>query len=143
MDADKALVAGSQILIDGCLINLQSAAMRKYHRRVWQPPARDVVAKFSDGEVAGIRRLASILNVPLNTIYSWLYTKEDGGSGGFIPIDHHRTILTAARELGITLTPAELTGLQEFDEPKQVRKLSRKAAKPLGSQPELRLQAAE
>lgn len=144
MDADGDLVVDPHILVDDCLRNPQCVVMRKYHRRVWQPPARDIVAKFDDGEVAGVRRLAKVLSIPLNTVYSWMYAKEDGGAGGFIPLDHHRTILIAARELGIPLTPAELTGLTEFDEPKPARKSSRKQAKSLGAQGALTLmQAAE
>lgn len=91
--------------------------MRTRHKRIWLPPARDVIVKFGIDDVSGVRRLSSRLGVSENRIYNWMYAKEDGGAGGFIPLDHHRAILQFARELGIPLTPAELTGLTEFDPP--------------------------
>lgn len=119
--------------------------MRTNRKRDWLPPARDIIAKFNADGVSGMRRLSGLLRISETRIYNWMYAKEDGGSGGFIPLDHHRTILTAARELGISLTPAELTGLQEFDEPQQARKPSRKAAAHSSAQRALNLplQAAE
>jgi hypothetical protein len=113
--------------------------MRTRHKQAWLPPARDVIAKFTSNDVAGLRRLSARLKVSENRIYHWMYSKEDRGTGGFIPLDHHRAILEFARELGIALTPGELTGLQEFDDPKPDRKPSRKSPRPSGAQSDLTL----
>lgn len=92
--------------------------MRKYHKRAWLSPAREVIAKFGTQDATGVRQLAVLLSVSETRIYHWMYAKEDGGAGGFIPTEHHKPILQAARDLGIPLTPAELTGLTEFEEPR-------------------------
>ena len=119
--------------------------MRTTGKRDWLPPARDIIAKFGADDVSGVRRLSAMLKISETRIYNWMYAKGQGGSGGFIPLNHHRAILTAARELDVPLTPAELSGLQEFDEPKPVRKGTRKASASQSAQRALNLplQAAE
>lgn len=97
--------------------------MSKNSEQEWLPPARDIVAKFKTADITGIRRLADLLSISESSIYRWMYPKNrQGGAGGLIPIDHHRPILELARQLGIPLTPAELTGLTEFEPERPLRK---------------------
>jgi hypothetical protein len=117
--------------------------MSKHGAKDWLSPARDVVAKFDSEDVPGIRRLAGFLSVSETVVYRWMYTKDrQGGTGGMIPVKYHRSILELARQLGIPLTPSELTGLTEFDPPvNSPRRPNRRRLVLAG--PELPLQAAE
>ncbi len=72
-----------------------------------QLPAERLVALFGTrsalAEAAGIHRA---------TVTLWFRSRDDGGTGGAIPMRQWRPIIRAARERGITLTPADLIPLE-------------------------------
>lgn len=58
-------------------------------------------------EVGGPSRAAKIAGVATVQAYRWMWSKADGGSGGFIPPRRAQKIFDWAKENGKTL-PAEL-----------------------------------
>jgi len=69
--------------------------------------AERIVSKFG-----GPRAVAGLLGLDVSTVHRWGYPRERGGSDGQIPTRHQRALLSAARERGIDLTPADF-----FDPP--------------------------
>ncbi len=61
-------------------------------------PARSVIAKV------GIETVSQITGKHVSRVYRWMYSKERGGTGGFIPQTDAAVILRHARENDIELT---------------------------------------
>lgn len=62
-------------------------------------PARSVIEKLG-----GIDVVAQTTGKHVSRIYRWMYSKERGGTGGFIPQSHIPDLLAYARDHGINLT---------------------------------------
>lgn len=60
-------------------------------------PARSVIAKI------GVEKVCQITGKHISTVYRWMYPKDRGGCGGFIPTAEARGLLDFARENGIDL----------------------------------------
>lgn len=61
-------------------------------------PARSVIAKI------GIDKVAAITGKHVSRVYRWMYSKERGGTGGFIPQSDASAILRHARDNNIELS---------------------------------------
>lgn len=66
-------------------------------------PAQYVITQFD-----GIRETGRAIGRDHTSVLRWLRTKEDGGTGGLIPSDNHRKILTEAKKRGLDITPDHL-----------------------------------
>ncbi len=64
-------------------------------------PARSIIAKI------GIEKVAEVTGKHVSRVYRWMYPKERGGTGGFIPQADAQTLLQYSRENGIALSAAE------------------------------------
>lgn len=64
-------------------------------------PARSVIAKI------GIEKVSEVTGKHVSRVYRWMYPKEKGGTGGFIPQADAQAILSFARENNIPLLPSE------------------------------------
>ncbi len=54
-------------------------------------PAKDIINR-----IGGVKSTASVCNVGYRNVYKWTYPKENGGTGGYIPSHHAKTLLTYA-----------------------------------------------
>ncbi len=54
--------------------------------------------------LGGADEVATITGAHRTRVYKWMRPKEDGGTGGVIPIPHIRKLIDAAKARGITLT---------------------------------------
>lgn len=61
-------------------------------------PAKSVIA------TVGIEKVAEVTGKHVSRVYRWMYPKERGGTGGFIPNTDAALILQYARENGIDLS---------------------------------------
>jgi hypothetical protein len=79
-------------------------------------PARSVIAKI------GVDKVAEITGKHVSRVYRWMYPKEKGGTGGFIPPADAQVILAYAVSEGVPLSPAEFMvpaatiDTQQFDD---------------------------
>lgn len=64
-------------------------------------PAKSVIAKI------GIEKVAVVTGKHVSRVYRWMYPKERGGTGGFIPPEDAKSLLAWARENDVALSPAE------------------------------------
>lgn len=64
-------------------------------------PAKSVIAKI------GIEKVAEVTGKHVSRVYRWMYPKERGGTGGFIPQADAPVLLAYARDKGIDLSPAD------------------------------------
>lgn len=64
-------------------------------------PARSVIAKI------GIDKVAEVTGKHVSRVYRWMYAKEKGGTGGFIPPEDAKTLLAWARGNGVLLSASE------------------------------------
>ncbi len=65
--------------------------------------SKNIIAKFG-----GCHVVAEICNVDVTRVYRWTYPKGNRrGTGGLIPSWHQHTLLAAAKERGIDLSPAD------------------------------------
>jgi len=64
-------------------------------------PARSVIAKI------GIEKVAEVTGKHVSRVYRWMYTREKGGTGGFIPPEDAKALLAWARGNGISLSASE------------------------------------
>ncbi|MGW6778997.1 hypothetical protein ACWF50_13250 [Brucella pseudogrignonensis] len=60
-------------------------------------PARRIIQKV------GVGVIADATGVHVSRVYRWMYGKDRGGTGGVIPIDHIRPIMTVASSNGVKL----------------------------------------
>lgn len=74
-------------------------------------PAKSVIAKI------GIEKVAEITGKHVSRVYRWMYPKEKGGTGGFIPQTDAQAILGYARLNGIALSASEF--LEPAAQPEQ------------------------
>ena len=83
-----------------------------YRRSKIKPQAQSLISKFG-----GPRELARTFKAcsddpndhySPSTIYRWLYPRENGGTGGEIPLPALKLILRCARLAGVMLTTAEI-----------------------------------
>ncbi len=64
-------------------------------------PAKSVIAKI------GIEKVAEVTGKHVSRVYRWMYPKDRGGTGGFIPQADAQALLVYARQKDIALSPAE------------------------------------
>lgn len=64
-------------------------------------PARSVIAKI------GVDKVAEVTGKHVSRVYRWMYPRDRGGTGGFIPQTDAQAILKYARQNDIALSPAE------------------------------------
>lgn len=64
-------------------------------------PAKSVIARI------GIEKVAEITGKHVSRVYRWMYPKDRGGTGGFIPQEDARSLLAWARENDVALSPSE------------------------------------
>lgn len=57
------------------------------------------------GKFGGVGAVASVVGLNRSTVHRWTYPKEIGGTDGLVPAQHQQTLINAARERGINLTP--------------------------------------
>lgn len=53
----------------------------------------------------GHKNVSDWLGVDLTRVFRWTYSKEKGGSDGYIPAQYHQTLLLRARAEGKDLKP--------------------------------------
>ena len=66
--------------------------------KVYLEPANSIIEKI------GADIIAAAADVHLSRVYRWRIDKDKGGTGGLIPIDHIRPIISVASERGIPLS---------------------------------------
>ena len=71
------------------------------------------VAKRVIDKCGGEQAVAGMVGVHVSNVHRWRYSKDKGGTGGLVPVQHQQTILDKAREQGIDLRP------EDFFEPSQ------------------------
>lgn len=64
-------------------------------------PAKSVIAKI------GIEKVSDVTGKHVSRVYRWMYPKERGGTGGFIPQADAQLILQHARANSIPLSASE------------------------------------
>jgi len=64
-------------------------------------PAKSVIAKI------GIEKVSEVTGKHVSRVYRWMYPKERGGTGGFIPPEDAKSLLAWARDNDVILSPAE------------------------------------
>lgn len=64
-------------------------------------PAKSVIAKI------GIEKVSEITGKHVSRVYRWMYAKERGGTGGFIPQVDAQAILQWARQNAVPLDPSD------------------------------------
>ncbi len=62
-------------------------------------PANSIIQRL--GGVSAVARAAEVSTVTVNR---WCYPPERGGTGGFIPRQHHQKIIEFAESAGVPLT---------------------------------------
>lgn len=55
----------------------------------------------------GVSEVAGVCNISEVSVYRWGYSKEKGGTGGFIPDKYHAPLLEAARLRKYKLKPRD------------------------------------
>lgn len=65
-------------------------------------PAKTVIAR-----VGGVDKAAAITGKHVSRIYRWMYGKERGGTGGFVPHEDAVKLLEAAASESLPLAPAD------------------------------------
>ncbi|GAA2817016.1 hypothetical protein GCM10010836_05340 [Aminobacter aminovorans] len=65
-------------------------------------PAKSIVDRLG-----GPNAVSAIVGVHRTRVYGWMRSREDGGTGGVIPLKHAHALLAAAADKGIPLTAAE------------------------------------
>lgn len=71
-------------------------------------PAYSVIRKFSGPDEklgVGINAVAAITGVHRTRVYRWMRPVEKGGTGGFIPNPHDRSLIEYARRTKMPLGP--------------------------------------
>ena len=61
----------------------------------------------------GPRRVAAATGHDPSCVYRWNYSKENGGTGGIVPIEALRKVCKAARTEGILLTDEDLSPIKK------------------------------
>lgn len=70
--------------------------------------AKNVIEKLGGGDFAkGVPIVAEILGIHTTRVYRMTYSKERGGTGGFIKAEYQPVLLKRAPEYGICLEPAD------------------------------------
>lgn len=64
-------------------------------------PAKSVIAKI------GADKVAEVTGKHISRVYRWMYAKEKGGTGGFIPPEDAKSLLAWARDNNLPLSAAE------------------------------------
>lgn len=71
-------------------------------------PASQIIARLG-----GETRIATITGTAYTVPYRWQAARQKGGTGGLIPLRHHRKLLDYARANGIPLTAEEFLPASE------------------------------
>src|SRR5262245_50782379 len=91
-------------------VNCEHRNMLGMANHKYLDPAYSVIRKFSgpEGKLgSGIDEVARITGVHRTRVYRWMRPAEKGGTGGFIPNPHDRTLIDYARETKMPLRPAD------------------------------------
>jgi hypothetical protein len=71
-------------------------------------PAATIIAKLG-----GVSEVATLATVDVSRVVRWRLPKEQGGTGGLIPMRHIPALLGAARERGLQLEAADFIPVEE------------------------------
>lgn len=63
--------------------------------------------------LGGPSKVASFLGIHRTRVSNWTRSKQKGGTGGRIPLGHHRKLIQLAADLGKPLTADDLLPLDE------------------------------
>ena len=55
----------------------------------------------------GIDKTAELVGRHRSVVNRWLRPKDKGGTGGLVPAEHQRTLMSKAPEVGIELLPED------------------------------------
>lgn len=61
-------------------------------------PAKKIITAFG-----GVARVAALRGVHRSAVWKWTQPQAKGGTGGRIPLEHIRPLLSLARDLGLDL----------------------------------------
>jgi len=81
---------------------------RRYAHHEGLQPAAGIINKLG-----GKKAVAEATGLSETTVYNWTYPPEIGGTGGTIPLKHHRLLREFARSRGIRLRYEELQPIEE------------------------------
>ena len=68
-------------------------------------PAKSIVGRI------GAKHAADAADLHISRVYSWMYPKERGGTGGIIPQRHWPKLLAFAQANGIDLSPSDFINI--------------------------------
>ncbi|TAV98474.1 hypothetical protein ELI24_08790 [Rhizobium ruizarguesonis] len=70
-------------------------------------PAKSIIAKI------GIDKVSELTGKHVSRVYRWMYSKERGGTGGFIPNADAPALLAYAKANGIQLSAEDFFAVPE------------------------------
>jgi hypothetical protein len=70
-------------------------------------PAKSIIAKI------GIDKVSELTGKHVSRVYRWMYSKERGGTGGFIPNADAPALLAYAKETGLDLKAEDFFAVRE------------------------------
>lgn len=73
-------------------------------------PAKSVIAKI------GIEKVSELTGKHVSRVYRWMYPKERGGTGGYIPNSDIPLLLAYAKANDIDVSPADFFAVSEAAE---------------------------
>lgn len=79
-------------------------------------------------ELGGPSKVAAVVGVHRTRVSNWMRPKKAGGTGGIIPLAHHRALLEAAQKAGKPLTADDLLPPSVDPAPEQVAADTREVA---------------
>lgn len=65
------------------------------------------VAERVINKLGGARAVAAMLNLSTQAVYRWMKPKDQGGTGGFIPMTRQIELMVAAKQRGLELEHAD------------------------------------
>ena len=71
-------------------------------------PAASIIRRLG-----GPSKVAAILGVHRTRVSNWMRPKNRGGTGGVIPLNHHRAVIEASRVAGVPLGAEDLLPIEE------------------------------
>jgi hypothetical protein len=94
-----------------CAINLPMA--KQATRRKYFDPAHSVIMRFAEPE----RKLSQALDVvskitgaSRTRVYRWMRSRDEGGTGGLIPLRHAKKLFEYATKHGLLIEASEFLG---------------------------------
>ena len=65
-------------------------------------PAHSIVTRLG-----GVPAVSEFCGVHVTRVYSWMRSKDSGGTGGIVPQRHHVALLDMARKFSVPLTAGD------------------------------------